>query len=353
MMAKEATTTAVAQTAAAMEGPEALIARAIDKGVPIDVMERLLAMRRELKAEAAREAYFTSLAAFQAQCPEIPKGKQVVDKNGNPRYRYAPIEQIVAVVKEPLSANGFSYVLDSEQDDSSVTGVCASHHIQGHSETTRFKVPIDKDAYMNEPQKFASARTFAQRYAFKGAYGIQTGDEDEDATSVDPEHSAAETEEVPAMLKCPACGAQAVIKGKAEYGGGWLCWKKRGGCGEKFADTDPRFPQPEGAKSSPIPAMTSAKTGAMRVDPAVEPVRKDLVKRLHELVDSSSISQDAAKAWNAEINKAALSPTPAEALALLAGIKQRIERTVRDTAELDEAAERGFQRDVTPGNELF
>lgn len=38
---------------------------------------------------------------------------------------------------------------------------------------------------------------------------------------------------------CPHCDAAAVIKGKAEYGGGWLCWKKRDGCGAKFPDGDP------------------------------------------------------------------------------------------------------------------
>jgi hypothetical protein len=37
---------------------------------------------------------------------------------------------------------------------------------------------------------------------------------------------------------CPTCEAPAVIKGKAEYGGGWLCWKKRDGCGAKFRDGD-------------------------------------------------------------------------------------------------------------------
>jgi len=36
--------------------------------------------------------------------------------------------------------------------------------------------------------------------------------------------------------KCPACGAEAIIKGKAEYGGGWLCFKKTGGCGAKWDD---------------------------------------------------------------------------------------------------------------------
>ena len=35
---------------------------------------------------------------------------------------------------------------------------------------------------------------------------------------------------------CPACGAPAIIKGSDKYGGGWVCWKKRGGCGAKFED---------------------------------------------------------------------------------------------------------------------
>jgi hypothetical protein len=41
-----------------------------------------------------------------------------------------------------------------------------------------------------------------------------------------------------AQRKCPKCGKEAIIKGKEEYGGGWLCFAKKGGCGAKFADTD-------------------------------------------------------------------------------------------------------------------
>lgn len=37
---------------------------------------------------------------------------------------------------------------------------------------------------------------------------------------------------------CPSCSQAAIIKGKAEYGGGWLCFKKKGGCGAKFSDGD-------------------------------------------------------------------------------------------------------------------
>ena len=42
-----------------------------------------------------------------------------------------------------------------------------------------------------------------------------------------------------ANLTCPACGQAHIIKGKEEYGGGWLCWKKKGGCGATFKDGDP------------------------------------------------------------------------------------------------------------------
>lgn len=38
---------------------------------------------------------------------------------------------------------------------------------------------------------------------------------------------------------CPTCGnVGAVIKGKANYGGGWICWDKKGGCGARFKDGD-------------------------------------------------------------------------------------------------------------------
>lgn len=35
---------------------------------------------------------------------------------------------------------------------------------------------------------------------------------------------------------CPECGGTTIIKGRAEYGGGWLCYAKKGGCGSKWPD---------------------------------------------------------------------------------------------------------------------
>lgn len=37
---------------------------------------------------------------------------------------------------------------------------------------------------------------------------------------------------------CPSCGKEAIIKGRAEYGGGYVCFKRKDGCGAKFGDND-------------------------------------------------------------------------------------------------------------------
>jgi hypothetical protein len=41
-----------------------------------------------------------------------------------------------------------------------------------------------------------------------------------------------------ANRKCPKCGREAIIKGREEFGGGWVCFRNKGGCGAKFKDGD-------------------------------------------------------------------------------------------------------------------
>lgn len=168
---------------------EALISQGIDKGLSVDTMERLLAMRRELKAEFAKEAFDRSMAAFQSECPIIGKSKAVnftSKRTGSKTsYSYAPLDEIIKQVKPLLQRHGFSYSFDT-QTNGMVTNFCTVTHELGHSKTNKFEVPIDKEAYMNEQQKFGSANTFGKRYAFLNAFGILTGDEDDDSNSNEP-----------------------------------------------------------------------------------------------------------------------------------------------------------------------
>lgn len=165
------------------QAAEALMAQAIDKGTPVETLERLLTMRRELKSEAAKEAYDSAMSDFQSDCPIIKKSKKVLNKDKSLRYSYAPLDAIIIQTKSTIKKHGFSYKIDALVEEKWVEAICVVTHELGHNEKSGFRVPIDPEAYMNSPQKFASALTFAKRYAFCDAFGILTSDEDNDAIS--------------------------------------------------------------------------------------------------------------------------------------------------------------------------
>ena len=148
-------------------------------------------MRRELQAEWAKRRFDEAMAAFQADCPIIEKTKKVdfTSKRTGTRtfYSYAPLEGIIKQVKGLLAKHGFSYTIDTQNTETRIVSVIKVRHVDGHTETTRFEVPIDKDSYMNAQQQYGSASTFSKRYAFCNAFGILTGDEDNDTNTIAPE----------------------------------------------------------------------------------------------------------------------------------------------------------------------
>jgi hypothetical protein len=164
---------------------EALIAQAIERHVPVETMEKLLSMRRELKQERAKEEYDRAMAAFQADCPTIAKTKEVKIRTGIVAYRYAPIESIVEQVRDILKKHGFSYSTNMELLGNGVKVSVKVTHAAGHSEITEMSVPLgNKTDIMSQSQVVAAAQTFAKRYAFCNAFGILTGDEDTDGASI-------------------------------------------------------------------------------------------------------------------------------------------------------------------------
>jgi len=91
------------------------------------------------------------------------------------------------------------------------------------------------------------ALTGANKYLLFKLFQIATGDDPEKNSSHDEDATSKTTQTTKPAPKprattetahiCPECAVPAIIKGKEEYGGGWLCYKKKGGCGAKFKDT--------------------------------------------------------------------------------------------------------------------
>jgi hypothetical protein len=69
-------------------------------------------------------------------------------------------------------------------------------------------------------------------HLFRGDFLM--GEGDGSANSWESKHRYRKAERT-----CPHCGAPAIIKGKTEFGGGFICFAKKGGCGAKFKDRDP------------------------------------------------------------------------------------------------------------------
>jgi len=164
------------------------IQQAIENKLPVETMEKLFSLREKVKAEKAREAFVEAMASFQDEIPVIQKTKKVLNKDGRTiRYQYAPIESIVDQIKSALVKNNLSYSWDVENKEGFIKAIAKVTHILGHSETSSFEVPVDKEGFMTAPQKYASALTFAKRYSLCNALGISTADEDTDAVDVNNE----------------------------------------------------------------------------------------------------------------------------------------------------------------------
>jgi len=178
---------------------ETLLSEAVKNNVPVETLERLLAMREKIKAEAARESFNASMAAFQSDCPIIKKTKEVNTNSGR-GYSYAPIESIVSQVKKLLQKHGFSYSTNMELSENGVKVAVKVTHVDGHFEVTDMEVPLGTQTnLMSKSQVVAAAQTFAKRYAFCNAFGILTGDEDNDTAPTNGYDTSDVPDDVPAV----------------------------------------------------------------------------------------------------------------------------------------------------------
>lgn len=223
-----------------------LLQKAVDKGLSVETMERLVALRKELRAEQAKEAYDDAMAKMQGEIPVIEKTKKVYNKPPNDktvRYCYAPLDSIVSQVKPFLAKFGFSYSITTDQSDPKmVVAICTVKHKMGHSEVSSFAIPIDNASAMSAPQRFAAALSFAKRYAFSNAFGIMTCDDDTDA-NIDEDEIIVVTSKASEGPRPQLVVPQKVIEPKQGLGG-------------KYVIKDPEAP----ASPAQIAAVTHARS---------------------------------------------------------------------------------------------
>jgi hypothetical protein len=164
--------------------PASLVQLAIEKGVDVEVIERLVALQERVTDRSARAAYFEAVSRFQESVPEIPKSKRVnyVTKTGaRIDYTYAPLDAITRGIRTPLRVAGLSYSWDVDGSSNGVMTVsCTLRHVDGHSERSTFPVPVDTAAKMSNAQANGAALTYGKRQSLVAVLGLTTTDDDVD-----------------------------------------------------------------------------------------------------------------------------------------------------------------------------
>jgi hypothetical protein len=182
-----------------------LVRLAIEQGVSVDILERLVALQERVTERNARGAFFAAKSAFQAECPEIRKSRKadIVTKSGSRfAYTYAPLEEITRTILPVLARHGLSFTWDVADVQGKMLNVsCVLRHVDGHEDRATFPVPVETGGRMSDAQAMGGALTYGRRQSLIAVLGLTTADEDTDAAQRQPQTVSTITREQMADLE--------------------------------------------------------------------------------------------------------------------------------------------------------
>lgn len=172
----------------------------------VSVVERLVSLKERQDKMTAERAFASAFAKLQADMPPIEAGKAVNNRDGTPRYKYAPIQDIMAQARGVLTANGFAITFDTEvKDDKRIEVTCTLIHIGGHSRSTKFACRIGGGPQgCSEAQADGAATTYAKRFALCAALNIVI---EQDTDGADPNETITPAQAEALRERCVACNA--------------------------------------------------------------------------------------------------------------------------------------------------
>lgn len=163
--------------------PGQLLTLAVDKDLDIDKLRQLMELQKAWQIDQARRAFFSALAKFQSEVPEIRKSKKVdfdIKDGGKVNYNYAPLGDIIRQIKDTCKACDLSYRWEIADNKEEIKVTCKVTHVDGHTEETTMTASPDDSGKKNKIQQRGSSIEYLKRYTLIGALGLSTTDSDVD-----------------------------------------------------------------------------------------------------------------------------------------------------------------------------
>lgn len=173
------------QPAAYEATPLSIIRGAIERGVPPDVLEKLIALQERMERNAAEKAYSAAMHACQQAMPRVIKDST----NPSTKSRYASLENIKDACKPIWLANGFA--LSYGEADCPLPNykrtTCDVRHDGGACHTYHLDLPNDgigakgnPIGQMNPVQAAISTTSYGERRLCCMIFDITVAGEDRD-----------------------------------------------------------------------------------------------------------------------------------------------------------------------------
>lgn len=159
----------------------------VEKGITgegVAAFSQLCALKERMEEKQAERDFAAALVNLQGDTIRIKATRAVDEKaDGSCRYRFAPYEEIMAVVQPMLTRHGFSITFDTKIEETRLSSICTLMHKGGHFRSNSFAVRYGKPPGSSEAQGDMSTKSYAKRGALCDALNI-TIDHDDDARAL-------------------------------------------------------------------------------------------------------------------------------------------------------------------------
>lgn len=154
----------------------------MDPNADLDKLERMLAMKERMDAEAARRAFSDAMAACQAEIEPVARNQN----NDQTRSKYADLAAIYKTCKPITARHGFSFsTFPASTEKQGYMGVrWTLRHQSGHEESDVAEIPLDDKGMKGTANKtqthaFGSTASYARRYLFCMLFDVATSDDND------------------------------------------------------------------------------------------------------------------------------------------------------------------------------
>lgn len=153
--------------------PMDLLARALERGDGIDMIEKLMNLQDRHEQKVARRAFDAAVANAKAKIKPVVK-----NRTGN-NSKYADLSAYAKEVDPILAEFGLSYRYSSRQEGA-IFITCILSHRDGHSEETTLSGGADATGSKNAIQAIGSTVEYLKRYTLTLALGLSASEADDD-----------------------------------------------------------------------------------------------------------------------------------------------------------------------------